>query len=152
VLHGLLQSCIESKESKGAFTPSLPQAYFGEEVADLKIPGFTASVTASSNPNRCPVSNDNAYGVTPAKAIRVGLDESTGPARESQYLNALRGPAGQPLRSSRIGSVLSAGTVLHIFELSYEGLDKPVPVFLDVYHFESPKAPAGFVCGADFGF
>ncbi len=151
-LYGLLQRCIETKEANGKFTASLPQAYFGEQVKELKIPGFAATVSVSNNAKGCPVAADSVYGVTPSSAIKVGLDETTGPARESQYLSALRGPAGQPLRSSRIGSVLSGGTILHIYELSYEGLEKPVPVFLDVYHFETPKAPAGFVCGAEIGF
>jgi hypothetical protein len=37
-LYGLTQQCVQTKESGGYFKPSLPQAYFGEEVADLKIP------------------------------------------------------------------------------------------------------------------
>jgi len=37
-LYGTIQQCIQTKESKGRFRPSLPQAYFGEEVSDLKIP------------------------------------------------------------------------------------------------------------------
>jgi hypothetical protein len=37
-LYGNLQQCVQSKESKGHFTPSFPQAYFGGEVSDLKIP------------------------------------------------------------------------------------------------------------------
>jgi hypothetical protein len=37
-LYGTIQQCIQTKESRGKFKPSLPQAYFGEEVSDLKIP------------------------------------------------------------------------------------------------------------------
>jgi hypothetical protein len=152
-LQGRLQQCIEEKESKGRFTPSLPQAFFGDQVADLKIPGFVASTPAvpGSSLNRCPVASESAYGFSVSNAVKVGLDEATGPARETQYLSALRGPAGQAVRSSRIGSALSAGTVLHIYELSYEGLDKPQAIYLDVYHFETPKAPVGFTCSKEIG-
>jgi len=37
-LYGSIQQCVQTKESEGHFKPSLPQAYFGEEVIDLKIP------------------------------------------------------------------------------------------------------------------
>src|SRR5262245_7537148 len=37
-LYGSIQQCVQTKESQGHFKPSLPQAYFGEEVVDLKIP------------------------------------------------------------------------------------------------------------------
>lgn len=43
-LYGNIQQCVETKESQGNFKPSLPQAYFGEAVSDLKIPkGVTAA-------------------------------------------------------------------------------------------------------------
>ena len=37
-LYGTLQQCVQTKESRGRFVPSLPQAFFGEQVSDLKIP------------------------------------------------------------------------------------------------------------------
>jgi hypothetical protein len=37
-LYGDIQQCVQTKESQGHFKPSLPQAYFGEQVLDLKIP------------------------------------------------------------------------------------------------------------------
>jgi Peptidase C13 family len=37
-LYGIIQQCVQTKESQGHFKPSLPQAYFGEDVLDLKIP------------------------------------------------------------------------------------------------------------------
>jgi hypothetical protein len=44
-LYGTIQQCVQTKESQGHFKPSLPQAYFGEQVQELKIPG---SVTEPS--------------------------------------------------------------------------------------------------------
>lgn len=151
-LHQTIQRCIETKESRGRFTPSLPQAYFGSQVAaNIKIPGFSASAVMTASTNQCPVASDGTYGLSVGNAVKVGLDEGTGPARETKYLSALRGPAGQTVRSSRIGSALSAGTILHMYELTYEGIEKPVAVFLDVHHFEAPKAPIGFMCGVEIG-
>ena len=40
-LYGTIQQCVQKKESQGQFKPSLPQAFFGEEVSDLKIPKVT---------------------------------------------------------------------------------------------------------------
>jgi len=152
-LHRRLEQCIQTKESKGRFTPSMPQAFLGDPVLDLKIPGFsTSSAPATAGANRCPVASDTGYGLTPSNPIKVGLGEKTGPEREAQYLKALRGAAGQTVRASRIGSALAGTTVLHIYELSYDGLEKPVAIYLDVYHFETPKAPAGFTCGVEIGF
>jgi hypothetical protein len=37
-LYGTIQQCVQTKETRGGFNPSLPQAYFGEQVSDLKIP------------------------------------------------------------------------------------------------------------------
>ena len=37
-LYGTIQQCVQTKESRGGFQASLPQAYFGEEVSNLKIP------------------------------------------------------------------------------------------------------------------
>ena len=43
-LYGMIQQCVQTKESRLTFKPSFPQAYFGEEVADLKIPRTVTSV------------------------------------------------------------------------------------------------------------
>ena len=37
-LYGNIQQCVKTKETRGRFVPSLPQAYFGEQVSDLKTP------------------------------------------------------------------------------------------------------------------
>jgi hypothetical protein len=130
----------------------VPQAFLADAVLDLKIPGFSTPAPATAGATRCPVATDTTYGLTAANAVKVGLDEKSGPEREAQYLKALRGPTGQSVRSSLMGSALSGTTVVHIYELSYEGQDKPVVIYLDVYHFEALKAPAGFMCGVEIGF
>ena len=43
-LYGSIQRCVQTKESQGHFKPSLPQAYFGEQVTDLKTPNTVTAV------------------------------------------------------------------------------------------------------------
>lgn len=50
-LYGNIQQCVQTKESEGHFKPSLPQAYFGEEVSNLKIPKtVTAAIMEEALP------------------------------------------------------------------------------------------------------
>ena len=62
-LYGAIRQCVQTKESDGHFKPSLPQAYFGEEVSDLKIPRtLSQSLGVPSQP---PAENDsNSMTVT----------------------------------------------------------------------------------------
>jgi hypothetical protein len=48
-LYGMIQQCVQTKESEGHFKPSLPQAYFGEDVADLTIPRIVAAALSTYN-------------------------------------------------------------------------------------------------------
>jgi hypothetical protein len=41
-LYGAINQCVTAKESKGKYRSSLPQAYFGEQVAELRIPSAVA--------------------------------------------------------------------------------------------------------------
>jgi hypothetical protein len=49
-LYGVVRGCVETKESAGGFKPSLPQAYFGAEVQDLKIPRAIAKTHTATAP------------------------------------------------------------------------------------------------------
>jgi len=146
-----LRKCVEAKESQSRYMASYPQAYFGNQVENLKIPAVSIA-GLSPGSSRCPVSDDDTYGVSAANAIKVGLDASSGPARELQYLNALRGPAGQRMQFRLVGSTMNADkTILDVYELRYDGIEKPIRIHLDEYHFEQPKAPKGFVCAIETG-
>jgi hypothetical protein len=56
-LSGTIRQCVQRKESEGHFKPSLPQAYFGEEVSDLKIPN-TVRATLRVVSSLPPVADD----------------------------------------------------------------------------------------------
>ena len=156
-LYGAVQRCVETKEARQRFTPSLPRAFFGDQIASLRTPSApppALAVAGNLDPtaSRCPVTTDDTYGVSAANPVKVGLDGASGPAREMQYLNALRGSAGQPLRFRRVGTSVTAGNViLDVFELHHDGLTAPVRLYLDAYHFEEPQAPRGFVCPLAIG-
>ena len=51
-LYGIIQRCVQTKESQGHFKPSLPQAYFGEQVSDLKIPKIVTAVFSAESGSR----------------------------------------------------------------------------------------------------
>jgi len=105
-------------------------------------PGLSAATS------KCDISTDAGYAFTPGAPIKVGGGPAQGPARERQYLSALRGPAGQGLAMIRRGSLLSPDgqTILDLYEITYAGLATPLRLYLDEYHEEPLKAPRGLAC------
>jgi hypothetical protein len=51
-LYGTIQRCVQTKESQGHFKPSLPQAYFGQQVSDLRIPQTVTAVVSAEFSSR----------------------------------------------------------------------------------------------------
>lgn len=99
------------------------------------------------------VSTDPTYGFTKANPIKVGgAPDRTGSRNEQMYLHALRGPEGQPIRFERTGSCcqfetpngIGGGGMLDIYEVAYEGLKRPLELYINMYDHEAPKAPVGF--------
>lgn len=84
------------------------------------------------------------YGYTREEPIKVG----GGPRAEHTYLQRLRGPQGQQLRYERRGSVHApppVGGLLDMYEVTYDGLEKPLTLYLDMYHTEELRAPDGLL-------
>jgi hypothetical protein len=106
------------------------------------------------SPTGMEISTDSTYGYTEANPIRVGgALRQTGPANERAFLNGLRGPAGQPLRFRRMGSCCIFSTMnspmggrglLDVYEVTYDGLEKPIQLYINMYDYERPKVPVGF--------
>lgn len=70
-----------------------------------------------------------------------------GAARQRRYLDSLRGPEGQRVTYRRTGQDRAPdGTILDAYEVTYEGLEKPITLFLDWYHYTAPRLPRGFSC------
>lgn len=111
----------------------------------------------------CAVATDPTYGYTRENPIRVGENPLTspiqeipmtsllrGPSRERAYLDALRGPKGEPITYKRSGSLAGKGVILDAYEITWSGLDQPIVLYLDMYHYVEPKAPVGLTCAYPF--
>lgn len=110
----------------------------------------TSSDAVSQRP-LCPEAPDDQHGYAPDKAIGVGGGPLYGAARQRRYLDTLRGPEGQAVTYKRLGQVRAPDeTILDAYEVTYAGLEKPVRLLLDWYHFDEPRLPRGFSCAAPF--
>jgi hypothetical protein len=93
--------------------------------------------------------HEGAYGFSPENPIHVG----GGPEGQRAFLEALRGSGGQPLAWRRLGSCCEFETpnglmglgLLDLYEVTYEGLEQPVILYLDMYDAGPVAAPAGFL-------
>jgi len=152
-LYSEIVKCVEAKELRGNFVASKPQGFMGSALAGLGMPGnvVVAGANTTGPASRCAAAKDAAYGMSAANPIKVGLDAATGPARQLQYLTALRGPGGQAVQYRRVGTASSAGTIFDVYDLAYAGLPVSVRLYLDSYHYDPPTAPQGFICGVDIG-
>ena len=124
----------------------------------LVIAPFALSLAAAQQSNTppaapaqqasCPVSADADFGFKMEKPIRVGGGAMYVASRERAYLDALRGPEGQPIQYRRLGSGPKApnGGIVDIYEVTHAGLEKPVTLYVDAYRYDDPRAPKGFTC------
>lgn len=110
--------------------------------------GVSRVKTATPSPQTTVTLTHLGYGYSAEDPIRVG----GGAEGAHQYLAMLRGPEGQPLRYTRKGSVGGfksegaslEGGLLELYEVTHDGLERPVVLFLDLRVREAPRAPDGF--------
>lgn len=90
------------------------------------------------------------YGTRPENPVRVGWGDKGVMA----YFKLLRGPQGQAVAWRRMGDCCEFTQVdgqareqgrLSIFEVTYEGLDTPVVLYVDAFTGGSVYAPWGFL-------
>jgi hypothetical protein len=43
------------------------------------------------------------------------------------------------------------GTIIDVYEVTYDGLERPLRLYLDWYHFNDQSAPQGLICGQPIG-
>jgi hypothetical protein len=102
----------------------------------------------------CGISDEPEFATTKEHAVQVGGGAMYVGARERRYLDVLRGPMGEPVQYKRLGSLPGGDerTILDRYEVTYPGLEKPIYLFLDAYHYDDAlKAPKGFTCTAPIG-
>ncbi|RKH45648.1 fibril protein [Corallococcus sp. AB049A] len=89
------------------------------------------------------------YGTRPENPVRVGWGDKGVMA----YFKLLRGPQGQPVAWRLMGDCCEFTEVdgqgksqgrLSIFEVTYEGLDTPVVLYVDAFTGGNVYAPWGF--------
>lgn len=118
-------------------------------------PALALLLSAQGPVSTCGVATDPAFATTRDHAAQVGGGAMYAGARERRYLDALRGPGGEPLQYTRRGSVPfehNGLTILDEYEVTYTGLARPAILYLDAYHFDDALvAPKGFVCAVPFG-
>jgi hypothetical protein len=99
------------------------------------------------------VSDDGSYGYTEKNPIKVGgAKKSEGPLNERRFLNALQGPNGGRISYVRKGSCctfetpngIMGGGLLDVYEVKYDGLEKPIVLYINMYDYGILKAPKGF--------
>jgi hypothetical protein len=110
---------------------------------------------AQAPASACASAAESEFGVAKEQSIQVGGGAMYAAARERRYLDALRGPMGETVQYRRTGSLPldpDGRTILDRYEITYSGLEKPITIFLDAYHFDDAlKAPKGFTCAVPFG-
>jgi hypothetical protein len=113
-------------------------------------------LAAQAPASSCGVSADPEFATTKEHAAQVGGGAMYAAARERRYLDALRGPGGEPIQYKRRGSLpLDAGaadlTILDAYEVTYPGIPQTAVLYLDAYHFDDALvAPKGFLCAVPF--
>jgi len=119
-------------------------------------PALAVILAAQAPVSSCGVSDDPAFATTKDHAAQVGGGAMYAAARERRYLDALRGPAGEPVQYKRRGSLPPDPTgrdltILDEYEVTYPGIPQPATLYLDAYHFDDALvAPKGFACAVPF--
>ena len=95
---------------------------------------------------------DKTYGYSEKNPIMVGQEDG-GPKAERRFLNALAGPNGEKISYQRDGSCCAFFTknglfgdngLLDMYEVTYEGIDKPIILYINMYDSDVLQVPVGF--------
>jgi hypothetical protein len=93
------------------------------------------------------------YGLSEKNPVKVGgVMEQEGPINQRRYLSSLAGPNGEVLSFHRRGSccpypsdnAFGSHALLDVYEVTYEGLDKPILIYISLYDYETLYIPRGF--------
>jgi hypothetical protein len=93
---------------------------------------------------------DPTYGYTAGNPVQVGGHREVGNLYQQRFLNALWGPLGQPIAYERVGSCCpfetqdgEMGGLLDVYRITYEGLEDPIHLYLDLYRNGEIRVPVG---------
>jgi len=117
-------------------------------------PGLTDQIIGQRYPPMSLTKRAEAaeYGYSEKVPIAVGGGFPDGADKVYSYLNSLKGPQGQKIHYSRIGTCCSFkapdspfdGTgLLEVYEITYDGLSKPTRLYFNWYGAPDPQIPVG---------
>jgi hypothetical protein len=94
-------------------------------------------------------SNDEDYGLSGEKPVKVG---EMSVENQLRYLSSLAGPKGEELKFYRRGSCCQydsdaapmGSALVDVYDVTYEGLKKPIQVYISFYDYETLYIPKGF--------
>lgn len=98
------------------------------------------------------ISTDDTFGYSQVNPIHVGGAFKEEAMNQRRFLNALLGPGNEIISYRRRGSCCSFSTkngmdghgLLDIYEVTDEGLEKPILLYLNFYDYGILRAPKGF--------
>jgi len=130
----VLFSCSTSKKIAGV-------NYGSPKIKQELLDDYTFKISSYSQ--------DDTYGYTEKNPIMVG-GNSEGPKNERRFLNALVGPNGEKIEYYRIGSCCPFktknsewGGMLDKYDVKYEGLNKSLTIYINMYDSDTLKVPVG---------
>lgn len=106
---------------------------------------ISPSLCLAQTPPVCSISSDPEFGKTVEKAVPIGGGAAVIAARQRRYLDALRGPQGQPLQFGTRTTTRTPNAIIDIYPVTYEG-GQPFQLHLNSYRFGTPQAPQGLTC------
>lgn len=127
----------------------------GTDAADTSTRARTVVVSDSVGQQELPrVASSASYGYSADDPILMNLtpsDPSAAIGRTYQYLGSLRGPKGEKVSFYRLGSCCPIKTengflgegLLDQYELTYDGLDTPIVLYVNIYDAGEVFIPQG---------
>ncbi|WP_231481287.1 hypothetical protein [Sediminibacter sp. Hel_I_10] len=94
-------------------------------------------------------SEDEEYGLIGEKPVKVG---EMSVQNQLRYLSSLAGPNGEELKFHRRGSCCGyksegaafGSALVDVYDVTYDGLKKPIQIYISFYDFETLYIPKGF--------
>ena len=97
------------------------------------------------------ISTDATYGSEKNPIMVGGVVDSEGPTNERRYLDLLAGPNGEKISYKRLSSCCAfksdngfmGSGLLDIYEITYEGQDASMQLYINMYDYQKLFAPVG---------
>jgi hypothetical protein len=145
----LLTAC-QAPPAPSTAPPTAPEILARSTKAGKGVPNGRSDTQAPYLRMPLLISQDPGYGFSKEKPIKVGPRSRTN--LHILFLNALRGPQGQPLEYERQGACCEFPSVhtpmgiglLDVYRIRVDGTDQDRLIYVDMYEPGPPQIPMGF--------